>query len=122
MIESPSQHLWVTFEDGYGRRRPSKKEHSIVGWRSAKSERLRLDADTRYIEVLRRELANIIISENLNKMVALYRKCWTFEQEILKADAAKVQAEFEVIIKRYPLYEHFDRLANSERSSTTAVG
>ncbi len=93
----------------YGRS-SNKKIHSVLGWRSAESERLRLDAEKRYIEVLRRELANAIVSDNPNKMVTLYRKGWTFEQEMLKADAARVQAEGDVLTKRYPLYEDFDLL------------
>jgi hypothetical protein len=90
--------------------RSSKKGNSVLGWRSAESERLRLDAENRYIEVLRRELANAIVSDSPDKMVALYRKAWTFEQEMLNADAARVQAEFDVLTKRYPLYEDFDLL------------
>lgn len=94
----------------YGGRSSNKKAHSVLGWRSSESERLRLDAENRYIEVLRRELANIIVSDNPSKMVSLYRKAWGFEQDMLKADAARVQAEFDVLTNRYPLYADFDLL------------
>jgi len=45
----------------------------------------------------------MIVSDNPSKMVTLYRKAWAFEQEMQKADAARVQAEFEVLTQRYPL-------------------
>jgi len=86
-----------------GERSSNKKMQGNFGWRHSEAERLRLDAENRYIEVLRRELANMIVSDNPSKMVTLYRKAWAFEQEMQKADAARVQAEFEVLTQRYPL-------------------
>jgi hypothetical protein len=93
-----------------GTRSTAKKAESVLGWRTQESERLRLDAENRYIETLRRELANIVVSNSPNRMLALYRKAWTFEQEMAKADVARVQAELDVLTQRYPLYGDFDLL------------
>jgi hypothetical protein len=43
-------------------------------------------------------------------MTALYRKAWIFEQEMLRADVTRVQAELGVLTQRYPLYGDFDLL------------
>jgi hypothetical protein len=93
-----------------GQRSMAKKANSTLGWRANENERLRLDAETRYIDVLRRELANIIVTDNPAAMGNLYRKCWAFELEMQKADASRVESELTVLTARYPLYVDFDLL------------
>jgi hypothetical protein len=95
---------------GFGARSTGKKAQGILNWRTEESTRLRLDAESRFIEVLRRELANIIVTESPDKMVALYRKAWAFEKEMQRTDSSRVQAEFGVLTERYPLYADFDLL------------
>ena len=51
------------------------------------------DANDRYLEILQRELANVIARDNPDKMIALYRKARAQEREMLKADKARVQAD-----------------------------
>ena len=64
------------------------------------------DANDRYLEILQRELANVIARDNPDKMIAPYRK----EREILKADKARVQAELTALTHKYPVYEDFDKI------------
>lgn len=69
------------------------------------------DANDRYLEVLRRELANVIARDNPDKMIALYRKAKAQDREMLKADKARVQAELTALTHKYPVYEDFDKIA-----------
>lgn len=68
------------------------------------------DANDRYLEILQRELANVIARDNPDKMIALYRKARAQEREMLKADKALVQAELTALTHKYPVYEDFDKI------------
>ena len=68
------------------------------------------DANERYLEVLQRELANVIARDNPDKMIALYRKAKEQEREMLKSDKARVQAELTALTHKYPVYEDFDKI------------
>ncbi|MCA1531432.1 hypothetical protein I6F21_02525 [Bradyrhizobium sp. NBAIM03] len=68
------------------------------------------EANDRYLEVLQRELANIIARDNPDKMIALYRKAKAQEREMLNADKARVQAELTALTHKYPAYEDFDKI------------
>jgi hypothetical protein len=68
------------------------------------------DANDRYLEVLRRELANVIARDNPDKMIALYRKAKAQDREMLKADKPRVQAELTALTHKYPVYEDFDKV------------
>ncbi|SFO17649.1 hypothetical protein SAMN05216330_10291 [Bradyrhizobium sp. Ghvi] len=68
------------------------------------------EANDRYLEVLQRELANIIARDNPDRMIALYRKAQAQEREMLKADKARVQAELAALTHKYPVYEDFDKI------------
>jgi hypothetical protein len=67
-------------------------------------------ANDRYLEVLRRELANVISRDNPDKMSALYRKAKAEEREMLRADKARIQAELTTLTHKYPVYEDFDKI------------
>jgi hypothetical protein len=69
------------------------------------------EANDRYLEVLQRELANIIARDDPEKMIALYRKAKAQEREMLGADKSRVQAELTVLTHKYPVYEDFDKIA-----------
>lgn len=68
------------------------------------------DANDRYLEILQRELANVIARDNPDKMTALYRKARAQEREMLTADKARVQAELTALTHKYPVYEDFDKI------------
>jgi hypothetical protein len=68
------------------------------------------DANERYLEILQRELANVIARDNPDEMIALYRKARAQEREMLKADKARVQAELTALTHKYPVYEDFDKI------------
>ncbi len=69
------------------------------------------DANDRYLEILRRELANIIARDNPDRMIALYQKAEAQESEMLNADKARIEAELEALTHEYPVYEDFDKIA-----------
>jgi hypothetical protein len=94
----------------FGASAANKRAQKLLGWRTDESERVRLETETRYLEVLRRELANVIVSDDPNKMVAAYYKAWEFEGELSRAASSRVEAELNVLTERYPVYEEFDLL------------
>ncbi|UPK02819.1 hypothetical protein [Bradyrhizobium sp. 170] len=69
-----------------------------------------LESETRYLEVLRRELANVIVSDDPAKMVAAYYKAGEFEREMSASASSRVDAELDVLTERYPIYDEFDLL------------
>jgi hypothetical protein len=68
------------------------------------------EANDRYLEVLRRELANIVAGDP-NKMIKLYRKAKAQEREMSGANKSRVQAELAALTHKYPAYEDFDKIA-----------
>ncbi|WP_334367281.1 hypothetical protein [Bradyrhizobium sp. AZCC 1578] len=68
------------------------------------------NANDRYLEVLQRELANVISRDNPDRMIALYRKAKAQERELLKADKARIQADLTALTHKYPVYEDFDKI------------
>src|SRR5579872_846565 len=68
------------------------------------------DANDRYLEVLRRELANILSRDSPEKMTALYDKAKVKVREMQKADKARIQAELAILTDKYPVYEDFDKI------------
>jgi hypothetical protein len=94
----------------FGGSAASKRAQKLLGWRTDESERIRLTTETRYLEILRRELANVIVSDDPRKMVTAYYKAWQFERGMTAAPSSRVDAELNVLTERYPLYEEFDLL------------
>jgi hypothetical protein len=68
------------------------------------------EANDRYLEVLRRELANIIARDDPYKMIALYGKAKVHEGEMLRADKPRVRAELTALTHEYPVYADFDKI------------
>ncbi|MHC2521691.1 hypothetical protein [Bradyrhizobium diazoefficiens] len=94
----------------FGATSVGKKAQTLFVRKNEESERWRLDAEGRFIDTLRRELANIVVKQNPRRMIALYRKAWAFEREMHMAEQSRVQAELDALTERYRLYDDFDLL------------
>lgn len=66
------------------------------------------EAEQRYQEVLRRELANIIQDINLEEFEKAFYKMCDFEAEMSRASPERRAAELEVLVQRYPFFSEFD--------------
>jgi hypothetical protein len=92
----------------FGASAASKRAKKLLGWNTEESERIRLQTETRYLDILRRELANLIVSDDPRKMVTAYYKAWEFERTMSTAPSSRIDAELNVLTERYPLYGDFD--------------
>jgi hypothetical protein len=63
----------------------------------------------RHLEVLRREIANLIVAADPELMVRCYEKAWTFEREIAD-NPARAQAEEVALVAKFPMFSDFELL------------
>jgi hypothetical protein len=70
----------------------------------------RLTAQRRYIETLRRELANIIMDSNLEAFDKAFEWMHNWEQELLRSNRDRRRAEYDVLLKKFPTIEAFDEI------------
>ncbi|MGX5803367.1 hypothetical protein ACWGS9_19225 [Bradyrhizobium sp. Arg314] len=68
------------------------------------------DAEGRYLEVLRRELANILIAKNPDMMLTVYEKAWQYQREIVAADPERRNADLNSITQKFKYYHEFELL------------
>lgn len=78
------------------------------------NEKMRLasnldEAEVRYLEVLRRELANLIVAADPDLMIRCYEKAWNFEREIAN-NPARTHAEESALVAKFPMFSDFDLL------------
>lgn len=67
------------------------------------------EAETRCLEGLRREIANLIVIIDPDLMTRCYEKAWSFEREIAE-NAIRAQAEEAGLIAKFPMFPDFDLL------------
>ena len=77
---------------------------------NARLARSLTEADVRYLEVLRREIANLIVETDPDLMTRCYQKAWTFEREIAESPQRAVVEEAALVAK-FPMIEEFDLIA-----------
>jgi hypothetical protein len=65
------------------------------------------EAEIRYLEVLRREIGNLIVEVDPDLMVRSYEKAWTWEQETAK-NVDRLRADEAAIVAKLPMFEEFD--------------
>jgi hypothetical protein len=65
------------------------------------------EAETRHLEVLRREIANLIVAVDPDLMVRCYERAWAFEREISE-NPVRAQAEETALVAKFPLFSEFD--------------
>jgi len=92
------------------------------GFRISKNERMRVvpvvegmqrhidEAEHRYLEVLRRELANEIMKDDPVSMQRALDKAHDFARTMIKGGKERVDAEFKALCMKYPNYGDFDQL------------
>ena len=83
------------------RQRPSHEAQS-----SALVTSLR-ETEFRYIEILRREIANMIVEVDPCLMARAYDKSWKFEQEI-NENSVRAQAEESALVAKFSRFSDFD--------------
>ena len=66
-------------------------------------------AEVRHLEVLRREIANLIVDSDPNLMIRCYNKAWAFERE-MAANQERATAEEAAIVGKFPTFPDFDLL------------
>ena len=64
-------------------------------------------AEIRHLEVLRREVANLIIQQDPDLMELCYDKSWQFEREVT-ANPARAAAEEAALVAKIPMFQDFD--------------
>jgi hypothetical protein len=72
--------------------------------------RNRAEAEVRYLEVLRREIANLIVEYDSDLMMRCYQTAWTFEREIAESPQRAI-AEEAALVAKFPMFEEFDLIA-----------
>jgi hypothetical protein len=66
------------------------------------------EAEERYQEVLRRELANIIQDISLEAFEKAFYKMQEFEEEMLRAKDTRRKAELQALVQKYEFFSDFD--------------
>jgi len=81
-----------------------------MGWFSKgpkTSDRLLQDAETRFLEALQREIANLLVQRDLDLMVQCYDRAATFEWEMAQ-NAERAKAEEAALTAKFPFFSDFD--------------
>jgi hypothetical protein len=61
-----------------------------------------------YIDVLRREIANIIMNDDINRFQKAFNYMIDWQSEIIESDAKRVSAEMNLLLVTFANYEDFD--------------
>lgn len=67
------------------------------------------ESEVRYLEVLRREVANIIVQADPDLMVRCYERAWTWERETAKAPD-RLRADELALVTKLRMFDEFDIL------------
>ncbi len=67
------------------------------------------DAEVRHLELLRREIANLLVDSDPDLMIRCYEKAWAFEREIT-ASRERAVAEEAALVAKFPMFTDFDIL------------
>ena len=66
------------------------------------------EADMRYLECVRRELANEMIAEDTEAMYRAFHKMRQYEKDLKKDGKERIDADFKSICMKYPSFQEFD--------------
>lgn len=67
------------------------------------------EAEVRHLEVLRREIANLIVESDPELMMRCYEKAWAFEREVT-ASPERVVAEEAALVAKFAMFSEFEML------------
>lgn len=68
------------------------------------------EAEDRYLEVLRREIGNILMNLDPDLMVSSYEKGWRCQDELVKAGKERVSADLKSLTLKHQFFSEFDLL------------
>ena len=87
-----------------------KKPIDTTNWEAERLAKNVSEAEIRYLEVLRREIGNLIMASDPDLMERSYRKAHAYESAIRK-DPARWQADEVALTTRIRVFEDFDAVA-----------
>jgi hypothetical protein len=67
------------------------------------------EAEVRHLEVLRREIANLIVESDPDLMIRCYEKAWAYEREIT-ASPERAVAEKAALVAKFPMFSDLEML------------
>ena len=70
------------------------------------------EAETRYLDALRREIANMLVTSDPERFDKLYRKAAAYESEMAEADLQRVEAEEAALLAKFRRYPDFEVLGS----------
>jgi hypothetical protein len=68
------------------------------------------EAEDRYLEVLRREIGNILLEIDPDLMIRTYEKGWRYQDELKAAGTERIAADLKSITLKYKFFSEFDVL------------
>lgn len=71
-------------------------------------------AENRYLNTLRRELANKLVSSDSKRFRRIYTKLREYEETIRNGSDDDAKLEFQYLIKKYPYHSSFDLLGTRD--------
>ncbi|MER8965660.1 hypothetical protein NKI25_08035 [Mesorhizobium sp. M0808] len=68
------------------------------------------EAEERYLEVLRREISNILLNVDPDLMVRTYEKGWRYQDELVTAGRERTSADLKALTLKHKSFSEFDLL------------
>ncbi|MBY5660918.1 hypothetical protein [Rhizobium leguminosarum] len=104
---------WVALAAGglagwYVRNIGGKADRKHATWRLEEANRLLLDAETRGLQMHRREIANILIGIDPELMSRSYDRGWQYQRELLASPPERIEADMASLAHKFPNYLDFD--------------
>ena len=85
----------------FGKKRPASE------YEKAQLASKLLEAEERYLDSLRREIANLIVAVDPDLMTRCYDNAWNFEREIAD-NVIRAEAEEAALVAKFPQFSDFD--------------
>lgn len=68
------------------------------------------EAEDRYLEVLRREIGNMLINLDPDLMISSYEKGWKYQSEVVNAGKERISADLKSLTLKHRFFSEFDML------------
>lgn len=85
-----------------------KAQVNALDWKTQNLNRRLLTVQRLYLETLQRELANIILAENIETFEKAFFTLRDWESEILRSSEDRRTAEYRLLLEKFPNFEDFD--------------
>lgn len=93
--------------DLFGKKRAADDQEKAHNKEKAKLASNWIEAEGRFLEGLRREIANLIVAIDPDLMTRCYDKAWDFERE-MSANVNRAEAEEVALFVKFPHFSDFD--------------